>query len=66
VPQEIAVYPDLSARENLRFFGRLYGLRDPELGECVDDVLETIGLSNRADQCVQVLNFRTGRLRRAG
>jgi ABC-2 type transport system ATP-binding protein len=49
VPQEIAVYPDLSARENLRFFGRLYGLQDPELGERVDDVLETVGLSNRAE-----------------
>jgi ABC-2 type transport system ATP-binding protein len=49
VPQEIAVYPDLSARENLRFFGRLYGLQDPELGERVDDVLETVGLSDRAE-----------------
>ena len=32
VPQDIALYPDLSARENLRFFGRLYGLK----GEALD------------------------------
>ena len=49
VPQEIAIYPDLSARENLRFFGRLYGLQDPELAERVTDVLDTIGLRERAD-----------------
>lgn len=49
VPQEIAVYPDLSARENLRFFGRLYGLTGDALARRIDHVLEVIGLTERAD-----------------
>jgi ABC-2 type transport system ATP-binding protein len=48
VPQEIAIYPDLSARENLSFFGRMYGLGGDELKTRVDEVLETIGLADRA------------------
>ena len=39
VPQEIAVYEDLSARENLNFWGRMYGLRGPTLRKRVDEVL---------------------------
>ncbi len=49
VPQELAVYPDLTARENLRFFGRLYGLGQPDLTSRVDEVLEVTGLTDRAD-----------------
>jgi ABC-2 type transport system ATP-binding protein len=49
VPQEVAIYPDLSARENLRFFGRLYEMSGPELGKRVDEVLAVIGLADRAD-----------------
>ena len=49
VPQEIAIYPDLSANENLAFFGRLYGLHDPELSERIAEVLETVGLQDRAN-----------------
>ena len=48
VPQDLAIYPDLTGRENLRFFGRLYGLRS-ELNERVDRVLEMIELEARAD-----------------
>ncbi|MBE0416298.1 MAG: ABC transporter ATP-binding protein, partial [Coriobacteriia bacterium] len=48
VPQDIAIYPDLSARENLTFFGRLYGLSGSDLMERVDRVLELIGLVDRA------------------
>ena len=33
VPQDLAIYPDLSARENLRFFARLYGLASADAGE---------------------------------
>jgi ABC-2 type transport system ATP-binding protein len=48
VPQEIALYEDLSARENLTFWGKMYGLRGSVLRNRVDEVLETIGLTDRA------------------
>jgi ABC-2 type transport system ATP-binding protein len=48
VPQDIAIYPDLTARENLIFFGHLYGLTGAGLASRVDEVLETIGLKERA------------------
>ena len=48
VPQDLAVYPDLTAGENLRFFGRLQGLRGRELATRTDEVLEIIGLGDRA------------------
>jgi len=47
VPQEIAIYPDLSARENLVFWGKMYGLRGAALKRRVDEVLEIIGLTDR-------------------
>jgi linearmycin/streptolysin S transport system ATP-binding protein len=48
VPQELAVYPDLSGRENLRFFARLYGIRGRDAAARVDEVLGLIGLEERA------------------
>jgi ABC-2 type transport system ATP-binding protein len=47
VPQDIALYPDLSARENLVFWGKMYGLRGAILKQRVDEVLEIIGLVDR-------------------
>jgi ABC-2 type transport system ATP-binding protein len=47
VPQDIALYPDLSARENLVFWGKMYGLRGATLKTRVDEVLEIIGLADR-------------------
>lgn len=47
VPQEIALYSDLSARENLVFWGKMYGLRGQLLHARVDEVLDIIGLSDR-------------------
>lgn len=49
VPQDLAIYPELSARQNLRFFGKLYGLSGTTLDERVADALERTGLTARAD-----------------
>jgi ABC-2 type transport system ATP-binding protein len=48
VPQELAVYGELTARENLHFFGELYGVRGPALAKRVDEVLAAVGLADRA------------------
>ncbi len=47
VPQEVALYMDLSARENLSFWGKMYNLRGKALSRRVDEVLEIIGLTDR-------------------
>ncbi len=52
VPQELAVYPSLTARQNLSFFGRLYGLGGAELKQRIAEVLDFTGLSDRADDRV--------------
>jgi ABC-2 type transport system ATP-binding protein len=52
VPQEIALYDALSARENLVFWGHMYGLGGAALRQRVDQVLEQIGLVDKADQRV--------------
>ena len=48
VPQELALYEDLPAIENLRYWGKAYGLRGKALVDRVATVLETIGLADRA------------------
>jgi ABC-2 type transport system ATP-binding protein len=48
VPQDVAVYPDLTARENLRFFASLYGLRGGRARDRIAEVLDTVGLTDRA------------------
>ncbi|HEX9993178.1 MAG TPA: ABC transporter ATP-binding protein [Acidimicrobiales bacterium] len=63
VPQDIALYGDLTARENLRFFGRLQGLRGARLDERVDDALGVVGLADRADDRVE--SYSGGMKRRA-
>jgi ABC-2 type transport system ATP-binding protein len=62
VPQELAIYPDLSATENLRFFARLYGLTADVAGARVEEVLEVIGLTDRASEPTK--NFSGGMQRR--
>jgi ABC-2 type transport system ATP-binding protein len=47
VPQELALYEELSADDNLRFFGALQGLRDARLASRIDDVLGLTGLLDR-------------------
>lgn len=62
VPQDIALYPDLSARENLIFWGKMYGLRGAALNQRVAEVLEIIGLSER--QKDRISKFSGGMKRR--
>jgi len=62
VPQDIALYPDMSARENLVFWGRMYGLSGDELKKRVDEVLELITLVDR--QRDRVDKFSGGMKRR--
>ncbi len=53
VPQDLALYPTLSARANLNFFGRIYGLGGKELKERVGDVLRIVALTDRADEAIE-------------
>ena len=53
VPQDLAIYPDLSAAENLRFFARLYGIPSAQARERVAEVLEVVGLADRGDDQAQ-------------
>lgn len=62
VPQEIALYEDLTARENLTFWGKMYGLRGAALRQRVKEVLQIIGLEDRADGRVE--KFSGGMKRR--
>jgi ABC-2 type transport system ATP-binding protein len=47
--QDLSIYPELSATENLRFFGKLYGLRGSELAARVSEVLSAVALTDRAN-----------------
>jgi ABC-2 type transport system ATP-binding protein len=62
VPQDIALYGDLPARENLSFWGKMYGLRGATLAKRLDEVLEIIGLTDR--QKDRVDKFSGGMKRR--
>jgi ABC-2 type transport system ATP-binding protein len=62
VPQEVALYPLLTARENLRAFGRLQGLTGPGLEGQIDWVLDRIGLADRAAEPIK--QFSGGMKRR--
>jgi ABC-2 type transport system ATP-binding protein len=53
VPQELAVYAELTARENLAFFGGLYGMSGEPLARSVEEVLAAVGLTDRADHRVR-------------
>jgi ABC-2 type transport system ATP-binding protein len=62
VPQELALYGDLTARENLHFFGELYGLGGAKLRERVKSVLAAVALDDRAND--RVNTFSGGMKRR--
>ena len=50
VPQEVAIYDDLTACENISFFGKLYGLKGKVLNERVNEALEFTGLSDKKNE----------------
>lgn len=56
VPQEIALYPMLSARQNLEFFGRMQGMRGGDLGRRVDEVLDFIDLTDRQNDRIDTFS----------
>ena len=56
VPQDLALYPTLSARDNLSFFGRIYGLKGSDLRQRVDDALKMVGLSDRAGDAIETFS----------
>ncbi|MCL6613563.1 MAG: ABC transporter ATP-binding protein [Firmicutes bacterium] len=62
VPQDVALYARLSARENLNFWGRMYGLSGGVLRARVNEVLDLVGLEGRADE--PVVRFSGGMKRR--
>jgi ABC-2 type transport system ATP-binding protein len=62
VPQDLAIYPDLTGEENLRFFGHLYGMTGGALDNRVDEVLDVIGLADRRDD--QTKEYSGGMKRR--
>ncbi|HEY6474465.1 MAG TPA: ABC transporter ATP-binding protein [Acidimicrobiales bacterium] len=63
VPQDLALYPDLSAAENLTFFGELYGLAGKELAGRIAETLELVGLADRAKD--RIGTYSGGMKRRA-
>jgi ABC-2 type transport system ATP-binding protein len=62
VPQEVALYDELSALENLRFWGKLYGLSGSELDQRISEVLTRVGLHDRAGDILE--KFSGGMKRR--
>jgi ABC-2 type transport system ATP-binding protein len=55
-PQDLALYPMLTAAENLRFFGRLYGIRRAELAHRIDELLTFVGLEGRRNDYVSTFS----------
>ena len=56
VPQDLALYDELSARSNLRFFGALYGMSGAALDKAIGSVLELVGLADRIDDPVKTFS----------
>jgi ABC-2 type transport system ATP-binding protein len=56
VPQEIALYEELTARENLNFWGQMYGMRGKPLRQRVGEVLEHVGLTDKAARSVKTFS----------
>lgn len=56
VPQDIALYMDLTARENLEFFGRIHRIKKKELENRIDEVMDIIGLKDREKDLVKTFS----------
>jgi len=56
VPQEIAIYEELTAYENLQFFGRIYGLKGKALEQKIDETLKIVGLEDRKKDLVKTFS----------
>ncbi len=56
VPQEIALYNELSAYENLKFFGRIYKLKGKPLENKIQEVLEMVGLRERQKEMIKTFS----------
>src|ERR1043166_3943270 len=56
VPQDLALYDELSARDNLRFFGALFGLSGRDLETAMASALELVGLADRARDPVKAFS----------
>jgi ABC-2 type transport system ATP-binding protein len=63
VPQQIALYPTLSCKENLLYYGRMYNIPDSKLNPLINDFLHEFGLYDHADK--QIKNYSGGMKRRA-
>lgn len=63
VPQQIALYPTLSCKENLFYYGRMYTIPSGKLKTMIDDFLHQFGLYEHADK--QIKNYSGGMKRRA-
>jgi ABC-2 type transport system ATP-binding protein len=55
-PQEVSLYPALTAVENLQFFGRIYGVRESELRERIDELLALVGLDTHRNDQVSIFS----------
>ena len=62
VPQDLALYTRLTGRENLSFFGNLYGVTGDRLQKRMAELLEIVGLAHRADEPIE--RYSTGMMRR--
>jgi ABC-2 type transport system ATP-binding protein len=56
VPQDVALYPTLTARENLEYFGAMYGLSGKEKKDKITNWLEKLGLAQAADRRVETFS----------
>ncbi|MCC6616230.1 MAG: ABC transporter ATP-binding protein [Anaerolineae bacterium] len=56
VPQEIALYPTLSARQNLDFFGKMYGLSGSDLSRRVDEIVDFVDLRERQHDRIETFS----------